>query len=1071
MRSFFISLVKDSPTAFVILILGVILSLFGWNLAQDLVNQQAQRAFERQATKARETVQQHLRGYTDLLYGLKGLFAASSAVSRKAFRTYLDSVGAIDRYPSVKAIAFLSEVPHSRKAAFEQAVRSDTSLDPSGHPNFSIVPPGERARYLAVQFREPVEGEDLALGTDISTQSVRLGAAMQARDSGEAAATGPYPADAEDTLQEGFAIYVPVYRTGSSLQSVRQRRAAFAGVVGAAFDMQELMRTALGEKLLASAYVTVDDYGPIEAAQSGGAGSGRLLYNSAISGEGRSAQAKPALHPLQRHETALQVGGRLWHLTFTPVVDPLSRMQRALPTVIFGIGLALSVLLAAVVRSMATSRAMAVDLADDMTRDLRMSEARFRSLIENAKDVIAVVDGRGVVTYQSPAGERMLGFAPGELVGDSVFDRVHPDDLTAVLNAFQRLLDHPDKSENIKFRFRHREGSWLWLEAAGSNRMHDPAVGGVVINWRDITERHDAETELKESEEKFRLITENVEDLIVLVDTKGRRIYNNPAYRKLFYEQHLAGSDSFAEIHPEDRERMREILRDTVATGIGHRAQFRFLLDDGSIRHIESQGNVIRDAHGKVSKVVVISRDITDLKLAEAQMQHLAHHDGLTGLPNRLLLHDRIGQALVQANRNSKRAGLLFVDLDRFKEINDTHGHQVGDRMLQRVAERLKSCVREGDTVGRLGGDEFVVLLANIRDYQDARLVAGKVLDVVSNPYLIDSLQLSVTPSIGICVYPEDGKDVEEIMRNADTAMYHAKESGRANFQLFVRRMDAAVAERLTLEKQLHRALERGEFVLHYQPQIDTQSRSVKAVEALLRWRQESGELVYPKRFIGVAEETGLVVPIAAWALDEVCKDLRRWREGGLPHLRVAVNLSPRQFRQKDFASQLKALLDQHGLEPACLELEVTETVIMQHAEEAIAALRQVKELGVTLTIDDFGTGYSSLSYLKHFPVDRLKIDKLFVRDLDTKADDAAIVTAVIAMAHGLGLKVVAEGVENQVQLDFLRAHRCDEVQGSYFSAPLPAEDLSHLLASSSRVAMAGGARLTMLRADDAGRR
>lgn len=1062
MRAFAVSLIKDSPAAFLILVLGIVCSVFGWRFAHDYANSQAQLAFERQAQETRETIEQQLHGYTDILYGLKGFFAASSTVSRLDFRAYLDAAAPLERYPPVKVVAFLRDIPHPRKAAFEESIRGDTTLEPGGYPEFAITPPGDRARYLVVEFREPGEGEYLYLGLDISEQPISYTAAMQARDTGQVAATGqPLPGAPSDT----FALYAPVYRKGAPLQSLRQRRAAFMGVVAAVFDVRELVRNVLGEGLLHIAQVRIEDVGPTDASQPRGAHS--LLYDSVVHGSGNLVRGSS---PLESYSTTIDVGARQWRLTFAPFADARSRVQQSLPLAVLVGGIAWSLLLYAVLRSLATSRAMAVELAEDMTRDLRMSEARFRSLIENAKDVIAVLDSRGVVTYQSPAGERVLGFQPGELAGFSVFDRVHRDDVTSVLNAFQRLLDQPDRSENLEFRFRHRDGTWRWLEAAASNRMRDPAVQGVVVNWRDITESRRAEIDLRESEERFRLITENVEDLIVLLDTKGRRLYNNPAYRKLFGDKELGGTDSFAEIHPEDRERVRQIFRETVATGVGHRAQFRFVLNDGSIRHIESQGTVIKDAADKVTKVVVISRDITEHKIAEAQIRHLAHHDGLTGLPNRILLYDRIGQALVQANRNNKRAGLLFVDLDRFKEINDSHGHEAGDRLLQRVAERLKSCVREGDTVGRLGGDEFVVLLANIRDYQDARLVAGKVLDTVSHPYLIDRLTLNVTPSIGISVYPDDGRDVEELMRNADSAMYHAKESGRNNYQLFARRMATGVSARLSLEKQLQRALERGEFLLHYQPQIDVQTRTVKSVEALLRWRQENDEIAYPGRFIPIAEETGLVVPIANWVLEEACRDMRRWHESGLAHLRVAVNLSPRQFRHQDFPNQLTSLLRRYKLDPSCLELEVTESVVMQHAEEAISALRRVKEQGVTLTIDDFGTGYSSLSYLKHFPVDRLKIDKVFVRDLHSKPDDAAIITAVIAMAHALGLKVVAEGVENQAQLEFLRAQKCDEVQGSYFSAPLPPHELSALLASSSRLSAGGAPRLKVLRADDASR-
>jgi diguanylate cyclase (GGDEF)-like protein/PAS domain S-box-containing protein len=651
-------------------------------------------------------------------------------------------------------------------------------------------------------------------------------------------------------------------------------------------------------------------------------------------------------------------------------------------------------------------------------------------------------------------GENLTGRKVAEVLGDETYFVIKPY-LKQALSGRTVSYDRQVILKNGEQRFAH--ATYVpHVEEHGR-------VRGFFSLVTDITERKKEEEALAESEEKFRVIAENVEDLIVLLDTEGRRLYNSPSYNKVLGHVR-AGADSFAEVHPEDRERIRKVFEQTVKTGIGHRTQFRFLLKDGSVRHIESQGSVIRDSHGKVSKVVVVSRDITERKHAEAHIRHLAHHDGLTGLPNRILLADRLGLAIVQANREHRRAGVLFIDLDRFKEVNDKLGHQAGDRLLQTVAERLTASVREGDTVARLGGDEFVVLLPNIRDHGDTQRVANKILENVSRPYTLEAQAFMVTPSIGIAVFPDDGANVEDLMRNADAAMYHAKQMGRNNCQFFNPALSPVSNVRFTLESQLHRALEQDQLRLHYQPIVDVKGGEIRSVEALLRWQQPGGGLSLPGKLIPIAEESGLIVPIGEWVLKTACETAMRFREIGMPNLRMAVNLSPRHFRKKDLASHIAKVLKECGLGPHNLELEVTENVIMEFGEESVAVLRAVKETGVALTVDDFGTGYSSLSYLKHFPVDRLKVDKVFVREVTSDADDAAIVTAVVAMAHGLELKVVAEGVETQGQLDFLRAHDCDEAQGSYFSPPLTADELLRTLAE--KTTPREGGRVIPLRAE-----
>jgi len=436
---------------------------------------------------------------------------------------------------------------------------------------------------------------------------------------------------------------------------------------------------------------------------------------------------------------------------------------------------------------------------------------------------------------------------------------------------------------------------------------------------------------------------------------------------------------------------------------------------------------------------------VIERKRAEERLQYLAHYDGLTGLPNRLLYFDRLDQALGWAQRNEQLVVVLLLDLDRFKVINDTLGHDVGDGLLQAVAERITGCVRECDTVARLGGDEFVLLLTNMTRDRDASRIAQKVLDAVEKPIVRGGRELFVTGSIGISRYPYDGKDAQTLLKNADTAMYRAKGQGKNNFQLYSPDLDACAVERLGLESSLRHALEREEFLLYYQPRLNLRSGRMTGMEALLRWQHPELGLVSPEEFIPLLEETGLIVSVGEWVLRTACRQNKAWQQAGFPPLRVAVNLSVRQFK-RGLTNKVAQLLEETGLEPRWLALEITESILMEHKESAINLLNELNTMGIRLVIDDFGTGYSSLSYLKRFPIHSLKIDRSFVQDIPDDTGDMAIARSVIGMAHSLNMTVTAEGVETKEQIDFLRAQNCDRVQGYHLSPPLPMEAFTQLL-------------------------
>lgn len=440
------------------------------------------------------------------------------------------------------------------------------------------------------------------------------------------------------------------------------------------------------------------------------------------------------------------------------------------------------------------------------------------------------------------------------------------------------------------------------------------------------------------------------------------------------------------------------------------------------------------------------------IREAREKIEYQEYHDPLTGLPNRVLLHDRLKVALTQAEYKHQMVAVLLIDLDRFKNINETLGHRMGDLLLQSVAMRVTRCAREGDTVSRLGGDEFIMILSDIAQVQEVITVANKIVDVLSNePFDLDGHELYITPSIGISVYPNDGDDSETLVKNADMAMYRAKEHGRNNYQLHTPAMNAAATERLALENNLRRALDKDEFLVYYQPKIDLKSGRMTGMEALIRWNHSEWGLVPPFKFIPVAEETGLIVPIGDWVLRAACEQNKRWQEQGFPPMRVAVNLSGHQF-DTALVGKVKRVLMETGLEPEWLELEITESMLMKNTDLVVEIIQDLKDMGIHISIDDFGTGYSSLSYLERFPIDSLKIDQSFVRFIENPETDGVLARAIISLAHSLKLNVIAEGVETESQLEFLRTEKCDACQGFFFSKPVPAEEFEKLMGEGSLV-------------------
>ena len=576
---------------------------------------------------------------------------------------------------------------------------------------------------------------------------------------------------------------------------------------------------------------------------------------------------------------------------------------------------------------------------------------------------------------------------------------------------------------------------------------------GLLRALRYAVERKLMEVALFEEKERAQVTLKCIGDAVACTDIEGNLTYLNPVAEKLSgWSLQEAVGRSMGEVFRILVATNRETIADPMEQAVeGNRtvhlpSNSILIRRDGFEIPIEDSVAPIHDREGKAAGAVIVFRDVSAARAMALQMTHSAEHDFLTGLPNRMLLNDRVNQAIAFGRRHMKKVAVLFLDLDGFKHVNDSLGHPIGDRLLQSVARRLVDCVRGADTVSRQGGDEFVVLLSEMQQSEDAAITAKRMLQAVAEPHCIDRHDLHITTSIGVSVYPEDGQDAETLIKNADTAMYQAKENGRQSYQFFEPAMNVRAVERQSIEDGLRRALERKEFALHYQPKIDLATGAIAGAEALLRWTHPTRGLVPPAQFIPVAEDCGLALPIGAWVLREACAQARAWVDAGLPATTMAVNVSAMQFRHEGFLTGLFAILDETSLDPRSLELELTESVLYKRAEFTASNLRSLRERGVRIAIDDFGTGYSSLSYLRKFPVDGLNIDRSFVRQIGAAGEDTSLVVAVIGMARSLKLRVVAEGVETPEEVDFLRAHQCDQAQGFYFSRPVPAQQFARLL-------------------------
>ncbi|MEX0959656.1 MAG: PAS domain S-box protein [Burkholderiales bacterium] len=691
-------------------------------------------------------------------------------------------------------------------------------------------------------------------------------------------------------------------------------------------------------------------------------------------------------------------------------------------------------------------------VARDVTLARKAQEdlARFRAAMETAAEAIFLTDFETMRYLDvNETACKMLGYTRDELLGLGVAD-VNPDpDIEDLRQRFERTREMGTDAvviESDERYLKRKDGTIFPVEV--HRRYFRAGERDLIVSVsHDISERRTAEEALRLRDRAMQASTNAIIITSALLPDDPVE-YVNPAFEHITgytAKEAIGRNCRFLQGEDRDQAALNEV-RAAIRGGGDAQVLLRNYRKNGALFWSQLTVSPVRDPSGRITHYVGVAQDITEAVQYREQLEHQANHDALTGLPNRNLLRDRLAQGIAHAQRHRCAMATLFLDLDNFKLVNDTLGHRAGDELLQEIGSRLKACVREDDTVARLGGDEFVLVLNDQPDKDSVTQAIHRVVVAVERPILLEKQELIGTCSIGISLYPEDGVDGETLLKNADAAMYRAKSSGRNNFQFFSAEMNAGLSQRLALEASLRRALEREEFRVFFQPRIGLRSGAVEGLEALIRWQSQEFGLVSPARFIPVAEETGLIVPIGDWVLRAACCQMRAWHDRGLPQIAVSVNISPRQFRRKELVADVAQALEISGLAPRFLEIEVTESLVMESAEEFIATLDALKALGVEISVDDFGTGYSSLNYLKRFPVDRLKVDQSFVRDIGSDADDAAIVKAIVHLGHSLGLQVTAEGVETAEQLTFLKRCRCDQAQGYLFSEPRPAEAIETLL-------------------------
>jgi len=1056
------------PTAWAILAIGLAVSLFGWRSLNEEIEDTARAGFDAAVAESRSAIEVRLRGYRTLLHGMQGLFHASASIDRDAFARYADSLEPATATAQLRSMSYARYVRASERVAFERAARLQ-------YPHFAVKPEGHRSEYLPIRFLEPLPANLGSLGLDLLADTVRRAGVETARDTGRLVASAPFRLFSEPgSTDAATSLRLAVYRKGAALDSVAARRANFEGIASVTFRVRDLVQDVMERNAHRGLTLRVRD-----------------------GDEDVYAAAAPQPHGgVFQAAHSLEIGGRTWTLEFSA---PKERFRSAGDTlarwlILLG-GLTITLLVSGLVGALTYSTKRAHRIAGEIT-------AKTQVLIETLPNPVFFKGLDGRYLGVNKAWEAFFNVPRDSIVGKTVYDlyphapavadRLHEHDQALWrepgAQVYETTISLPDG--------RQRDAVYYKATFTGP----DGAVAGLIGTIIDVTEarqaarrqamEHAVTQMLATADSVAEALPQTIRAICEEFGWACGAYWSADAHGTVLRRTAVWHVDSpavaqFVGAEAANTEKplpapkagglLRRAWRDgtpvwvpDVATeadfqrgaaaakaGLycafafpvaarGHRVGVMEFFG-GSIKQPDPDLLAVTRSLGSQIGQFMIRKD------AEEKLRFVATHDALTGLPNRVMFGQRLDHAIAQAQRQRRRLAVLFLDLDRFKVINDTLGHEFGDALLREVARRLRENLRASDTVARLGGDEFVVLLEDVTEPLFVGTVAQKIIAALSEGYVLAGREYHVTASVGASTFPDDAADAATLLKNADIAMYRAKEQGRNTFQFYSSQLNLHSVQRLNLESALRRAIEREEFVLYYQPQVELRTGRITGAEALVRWLHPELGLLAPGRFIPIAEETGLIVPLGEWVLRSACTTQRAWTARGLPALRIAVNLSARHFMRANLAHDISAALASTGCDPARLELEITETSVMDDPERVVALLHQIREIGVSVAIDDFGTGHSSLAYLKRFPVDNLKIDRSFVSDVPNDKNNVAITQAVIAMAHSLGMRVIAEGVETRAQHNFLLAQKCDEYQGYFFSEPLAEADFSALLARPKR--------------------
>jgi len=1015
-------------------VLGLVVSLW---LAQHQAASMAQieeARFTQETRAFAEALSQRIAGHTEVVNGLRGLFTANPRLSRLDFERAASEMEVGQRYPGVRNLSFTRWVPGREREAYEARVRADTSLSPDGLPQFKIHPPGDRAEYFVAEYLWPMFGNEGVLGLDISAQPANLAAMRYSRDSGQTVVSAPFDLLQETTHRAGIVIRVPVFDPTAGTAEQR-----FVGAVASTLRVYDLVQGLGSQGFLNGIAVAMADLGPVRP------DSGDAMVRPLLE---QTAPGLPGARPLVRE---LGVHDRRWQLTFYPTRSFLTASETRLPWLAGLAAAVVSLLLASVVALLVRQRTLALvraQLSDDARRE---SEERFRALFNQATVGVAQVDsatGQFVRVNQRYAD--ILGYSPEEMVGMTFQSLTHPDDLAADMAQVRRLQSGDVPEYRLEKRYIHKDGHEVWGDLTVSSMWASgSAPGHHIAVVQDITARKRMEENLRANEQRLRSILERLPMGLCLVQDDGLISFRNQRYVQIcgYTQEEVPDTDTWWQrAYPDaaERDAIRQRLLDTRHLGVIPLAEYTIRCADGKYKPVEISGIFVEGGR------LITMQDLSERKAAEEEINQLAYYDPLTRLPNRRLLMDRLQQALATSARHQRSGALLMLDLDNFKTVNETRGHDRGDALLLQVAHRLRGCVHEDDTVARQGGDEFVVVLEDLGDSPEeaaarAEDVGQRILGVLREPYQIDGAAHHSSLSMGVTIYSGTRETVDELLKRADLALYQAKNAGRDTLRFYDPQMQAAVSARATLELDMRVGLAQGQFELYYQPQID--HGRITGAEALLRWRHPRDGFISPAHFIPLAEETGLILPLGEWVLQAACRRLAAWaQQPDLALLSLAVNVSPRQFHQSGFVAQVLAALAGAGADGHQLKLEMTEGLLLQDVEDTIDKMGQLKGYGVGFSLDDFGTGYSSLSYLKRLPLDQLKIDQSFVRDVLTDPNDAAIARTVVALGTSLGLRVIAEGVETEAQREFLERHHCHAWQGYLLSPPVAVAEFEALV-------------------------